>query len=403
MTETLPPKPAPVSFPAARTVLHPAPELAEYRSCPVRPFRYPEGDTGWLVTSHEHTRELLVSSSAHVFVRPPIRPFAEGDDPNAVGFEERPVHGEFDGDADRSDLPLFALNPPHHTRMRRAVAGRFSVKAAEALRPFVESTVEALLDDIEAGGDTADLVRDVAIPLAVQTTCHFLGLRDPSTWIHTGLDIGGADFKDGGEQFLARWDREVAWLRGHPNDGLLSHMLANESLSAAEVLAIGLEVVTAGQHTTVGAMGLGCAILLDEGREWWDRLGSDPGVAPAVVEELLRFTTVFHHGANTRVATEDFVLGDERIAAGDFVFASLSAANRDPRTSNDPTTSTPDAIPAPTWPSVSESISAWVSTSPDSNSRPRSDDSPRGSPGCGCSDPSSNWTHGTSPPGTCTA
>src|SRR5690625_6012492 len=50
----------PVPFPTDRTLFDPPTELGEYRRTePIRPLQYPDGEVGWLVTSHELAREVL--------------------------------------------------------------------------------------------------------------------------------------------------------------------------------------------------------------------------------------------------------------------------------------------------------------------------------------------------------
>ncbi|GAA4425900.1 hypothetical protein GCM10023169_24100 [Georgenia halophila] len=50
----------PVPYPTKRTLFDPPEELAEYRGeAPIRPLVYPDGPHGWLVTSHELTRQVL--------------------------------------------------------------------------------------------------------------------------------------------------------------------------------------------------------------------------------------------------------------------------------------------------------------------------------------------------------
>jgi cytochrome P450 len=58
-------------------------------------------------------------------------------------------------------------------------------------------------------------------------------------------------------------------------------------------------------------------------------LRDDPESAEAVVEELLRYVNVTDL-ATARVAVNDLVIGGSKIPAGDGVYPSTAAANRDP-------------------------------------------------------------------------
>ena len=47
---------------------------------------------------------------------------------------------------------MLAVDPPHHTRLRRLVASAFSVRRIEALEPHVQAIVNGLLDTVEQRG-----------------------------------------------------------------------------------------------------------------------------------------------------------------------------------------------------------------------------------------------------------
>jgi cytochrome P450 len=61
------------------------------------------------------------------------------------------------------------------------------------------------------------------------------------------------------------------------------------------------------------------------------RLRSDPGLVPSAVEELLRFVPVAAAAMFPHYATEDVQVGETLVRAGEPVFASVGAANYDPR------------------------------------------------------------------------
>jgi cytochrome P450 len=88
-----------------------------------------------------------------------------------------------------------------------------------------------------------------------------------------------------------------------------------------------------GIETTEGMIASAVAHLLADPAEL-ARVRADPGRLPAVVEESLRLEPAA--AVVDRYATADAELGGARIAAGDLVRVSLTAANRDPSTFPDP-------------------------------------------------------------------
>jgi cytochrome P450 len=57
---------------------------------------------------------------------------------------------------------------------------------------------------------------------------------------------------------------------------------------------------------------------------------------PSAVEEMMRFVSLFSGAAIPRWALEDIELSGGTVAAGSAIFASVAAANNDPRVFQDP-------------------------------------------------------------------
>src|SRR6202044_675706 len=77
----------------------------------------------------------------------------------------------------------------------------------------------------------------------------------------------------------------------------------------------------------VNLIGNGTVALLGE-PEHWKRLGEDPALVPAAVEELLRYDSPVQ--ATSRTATEDVDIGGTAVPKGTTVIGATGGPNRDP-------------------------------------------------------------------------
>jgi cytochrome P450 len=87
-------------------------------------------------------------------------------------------------------------------------------------------------------------------------------------------------------------------------------------------------VVVTGNETTADQITNFTYLLLTH-PEHLQELRDNPGLVPQAVEEMLRYTPLLAGTSFPRVATEDVVLGDVLVRAGDAVLPSMMSANRD--------------------------------------------------------------------------
>ena len=304
---------------------NPPARLGELRAtAPITRVRSWDGSTPWLITGYEYARAALVSSAFSV------NPAKAGYPAVGPGDVVRP------GDEPAPGL-LLTMDGAEHAGLRRKLIGEFTVRRIEALRPRVEQTVTALLDEMASGPQPADLVRSLALPLPSLVISELLGV--PYT-DHTffqehsrqmlDTQAGAAHTRRAlGE--LVNYLRElVAAKQTNPGDDLLSRLLAAGDLSQREVAGVGTLLLVAGHETTANQIGLGVLTLLRHPDQAEDlRTTDDPAVIRSAVEELLRLLTITQAGAR-RVAVEDVRIGDVLINAGEGVIIATHAANRDP-------------------------------------------------------------------------
>jgi cytochrome P450 len=137
------------------------------------------------------------------------------------------------------------------------------------------------------------------------------------------------------ETALAGFDawlgRHLARLRAHPEDNLLSELVAAREdgvgLDERELKATAGLVLAAGFETTVNLLGNGVALLARH-PEQLRQLRDEPAGWPNAVDEILRYDPpVLLTG---RSALRDTEVAGTRIPQGSLVTTLLAAANRDP-------------------------------------------------------------------------
>jgi cytochrome P450 len=232
---------------------------------------------------------------------------------------------------------MLSADPPDHTRLRRLVAGAFTMRRIEALRPRIEEITDELLAAM-TGRDRVDLIDALAFPLPIQVICELLGVpaadRDSFRAWTTVIVTGSvaSDHGHGAMRAMASYIRElITERRARPGDDLLSGLIgvrdAGDRLSEDELSSMVFLLLIAGHETTVNLIGNGVHLLLTE-RDRWDRLRADPGLLPGAIEEFLRLEGPVET-STYRYATEDLEIGGQPIRAGDAVLVSLLAADRD--------------------------------------------------------------------------
>ncbi|HWA37887.1 MAG TPA: cytochrome P450 [Burkholderiales bacterium] len=241
-------------------------------------------------------------------------------------------------------------DPPEHTRLRRLSAKVFNVRSVQALRPNVEALTGWLLERIGDRGDI-DFIADFAGPLPALVIMDMLGVpREDLSRIKAlsdemALFIGST--RDVPEKYaraeaatheMAELFRElIRRRRAAPRDDLLSQLIAvqedGDRLSEDELVATCVILLFAGHETTTHHIANGLAALLAFPGEM-EKLRAGPHLAPAAVEELLRYDGPI--GALVRIVREPHALHGRDLRPGERVFLLMNAANRDERAYADP-------------------------------------------------------------------
>ncbi|MBZ6247479.1 cytochrome P450 [Streptomyces olivaceus] len=239
---------------------------------------------------------------------------------------------------------LAFADQPDHNRLRRAVAGAFTVGATRRLRPRAQRILDGLVDGVVREGPPADLVERVLEPFPITVVSEVMGVpaadRDRvHAWTRQIISTsGGAEAAERAKQGLYGWITETVRDRaGSDGEDVYSMLGAavgrgevgeTEAVGLAGPLQIGGEAVT---HN-VGQM----LFLLLTRPELMTRMRERPEARGTALDELLRWISHRTSVGLARIALEDVDVPGTRIAAGDPVYVSYLAANRDPDVFPDP-------------------------------------------------------------------
>nr|WP_241483028.1 cytochrome P450 [Nocardiopsis halophila] len=295
--------------------------LAAGRAAALRRLVYPDGHLGWLVTGHALGRALLADprfSARSEHKRVPV------PRPGADVFLGRPA------------LPgwFVDMDPPEHARYRRLLAGRFTARRVDTLRPWIGRVADEHLDAMARAGPPADLVAGFALPVPSLVICEILGVprseraevqRNSATLF--SLEVSAQESAEAMRALTGRLGELVRLKRRRPGDDLLSELVASD-LSDEEITGTGVFLFTAGHETVSSMLSLGSLALLHH-PEQRDALIRGQGAPENAAEELLRYLTIFQFGV-PRTPVVDVEVEGRVVRAGENVTISLPVANRDP-------------------------------------------------------------------------
>ncbi|MCA4132584.1 cytochrome P450 [Arthrobacter sp. M4] len=306
------------ALPTDGTQLRLSPTLAAWRDeAAATPLQYADGHVGWIVTRNELAKEILLDPR---FTRETTRLPMPGDphaDIDADAQESIRVGGPLDNDGDV------------HARLRRAIAPRFSLKAARSYRAKIAEIVQAQIGSIAKHVGPVDLTSAYAAPISAQVHCLVMGVPDRLSAAYSPIFVGESTLQrkfDFAREALALKQQE-------PGDDVLSDLVRSD-LSPHEQEGLALVVLSAGRDSVAHLISTSVVALLLH-REQWDWLGANPDRMPAAVEEFVRvgslFVTLF-----SRTAKEDLTIGSLEVQTGQSVSVAVAAANRDERQFDNP-------------------------------------------------------------------
>ncbi|MFF3665730.1 cytochrome P450 [Microtetraspora malaysiensis] len=304
----------------------PPKELIDAREhSPISRFPFPDGHQGWLITGYDLVRSVLAdsrfSSRRELMRHHPLVDFGDIEVPPAPS-------GEF-----------ILMDEPQHSRYRKPLVGKFTVRRMRLLTERVEQITADHLDAMEKAGPSADLVTAFAKPIPAIVICELLGVpyEDRGRFQDQIDKFLGGETSD--EELIAAYTATQQYLaelvvakRANPTDDVLSD-LTDSDLTDEELRGMALILLSAGFDTTANMLALGTFALLQNPAQL-AALRAEPALIDGAVEELLRYLTVVK--SFMRTALEDVELGGHTIKAGTTVILSYNTANRDPGRFTDP-------------------------------------------------------------------
>ncbi|NKZ14832.1 cytochrome P450 [Mycolicibacterium septicum DSM 44393] len=309
-----------------RNAFDPTPELAEIREADgVRTVISALGNPVHLITRHEDVKAVLSDHERFSNSRPPGFTL-----PGAPEMSEDELASARAGN-------LLGLDPPEHQRLRRMLTAEFTIRRMKRLEPRIVEIVDSRLDAMTAAGPPSDLVADFALPIPSLVICELLGVpyEDRDDFQHRSTLQLDLSLPIAERLALQRQSREymrglVRRARRDPGEDILGMLVRDHGaeLSDDELVGIAGLLLLAGHETTSNMLGLGVLALLRH-PEQLAAVRDDPDAVGPAVEELLRWLSIVQN-AIPRFTTTDVEVGGVRISAGELVFASLPAGNRDP-------------------------------------------------------------------------
>lgn len=275
-----------------------------------------------------------------------------------TGPNARPIRSSLPGAADpevrarffgRAGESMLFADPPEHTRLRGLVSRAFTPRRVEALRPAVQSMVDALIDEMAERAEV-DVMDVLAFPLPVAVIGELVGVPSPDRAQFRSLvrasTAGLEPFVDNDAILaaLAAQDQMRSYFfelleerRRSPADDLVSAMLetseSDDRLTDEEIVSTAILLFAAGFETTTNLIGNGLSALMANPSEF-DRLRADPGLTASAIDELLRYDSPVQ--MNSRTALEPAEVAGVSLEPGQTVMILQGAANRDPAQFEDP-------------------------------------------------------------------
>ncbi len=243
-------------------------------------------------------------------------------------------------------------NPPDHTRLRkhmvRAISNARMLRLEQPARAYCHQLVDRVLQK-----RSLDLVGDYTFPLTALVVCDLLGIPEneramfveqsivPDPGLLDIVPVNQATTIAAGAKIrtiIAYFEELCARKRIEPADDFTSDLLRFQAddpeLSLDTITAHMFFMFFAGHQSTQNLISNALYSLYSR-PDQLAILRAEPALIDNAVEELIRFDTSVQT-AHVHYASEDVMVGETLIRAGELVLPLLGAANRDPARHQNP-------------------------------------------------------------------
>lgn len=287
---------------------------------------------GWLVTNYQFARAVLSdtrfsSDSARI----------RSSDAARICPLTDPSDGLFGHPADPGDF--LQMDPPEHTKYRRALASYFTMRKIDKLRPVIMQNVEKHLNVLAEMSRPVDFVEVFARPFTSSVAYDILGIPEEDRSFYD--ELTRAAFSNGVASRTRLMDvsqslRElIIHKRKRPQEDLLTLLAVDVELTDDELSGTATHLLVGSMDNPSGMLTLGLLALLCH-KDQFELLREHPSLVDRAVEELLRFVRIFP--TTVRSALEEIEVGKTLVGVGDIVVIALHAANHDPDRFENPDT-----------------------------------------------------------------
>ncbi|MGW0704131.1 cytochrome P450 [Streptomyces sp. NPDC002867] len=226
-----------------------------------------------------------------------------------------------------------------HQALRSALLKPFSPRSLDVVIESVRRGTRQLVEEAVERG-RVDFAADVAAHIPLAAICDLLGVPASERQHIIDLTSTALSSADGVPDEEATWSSRnglllyfselAAQRRAKPYDDVVSLLVTKEidgrPLTHEEIVFNCYSIIMGGHETTRFAM-IGGLHALMRHEDQWQALTSGRVSTASAVEEVLRWTTPALHSGRT--ATQDVLLGDQFVEAGDIVVTWLASGNRD--------------------------------------------------------------------------
>jgi cytochrome P450 len=293
------------------------------------------GHDGWLAAS-PFGFIVLDRESGEFFLRTKSAVFPGLTIADLFGITEGPLREEIVKN-------IINVNGDDHRRLRNLINPALSPRAVDRYRPAMRRFLDRLLAGIREGDGRCEFIADFAKPYPSLVIAEVMGapLEDAPRLHHwsnviqrqfdpTSLMAEREQIEQAVAEFYAYEDRFIAARRNDPGDDLISVLIkaeeAGDRLSDDELRNLVLNILVGGVDTSQSQLAHAVR-LLAEHPEQWQILRSDPReLAPAAVEEALRFEPITPFTA--RILVDEVEYRGVAFPAGSIVLVSAWHAHR---------------------------------------------------------------------------